>query len=1108
MSALAVPREGRLTRAAARPRQRRNRPAESATRNAAANYDNQVSRQIDATDTARGVGVFRRLGELVVRWPWFVIAFWILLAVGLPQMFPSLTELSQKSPVPMLPADAPGSVTARHVTEAFHESGSDTLLLVVLTNEKGLGPADEGVYRNLVDKLRRETQDVIKVQDFLSTPPLREVMTSKDGKAWILPVVLAGDLGSPQAYAASTRAGDIVKEVVAGSPVSAKLTGPAATFTDMTDIGTRDQKRIEIAMAIVLLAILLIIYRNPITMMLPLITIGVALVVAQGAVAGLGTLGLGVSNQTVVLLSAMIAGTGTDYAVFLISRYHDCLRLGENSDQAVKSTLNSIGKVVAASAATVAITFLGMVFTKLGVFSTVGVALAVTVGVGFLGAVTFLPAILVLAGRRDWIPPRRDLTHRFWRRSGIRIVRRPKIHLAASLLVLIALGSSVALVHYNYDDRNSLPPSAESTQGYDVMGRHFPVNSSLPQYLVVESPRDLRSPRALADLEQMAHRVSQLPDIEMVRGLTRPNGESLEQTRVSFQAGDIGSKLNLASSEIQNRTGDMNMLASGVGQMADVLGGLRGPVTQAIATVSGLVDAFTSMQNQFGGQKTLAEFDSAAKLVNAMRALGDSMGVNLADLRNSFDGIVPVPTALNTSAVCDADFSCSQTRSQLVRLVAARDDGTLDQISDLARQLRSTQGTQTLAATASSLRSAFDTAINALQSIGLNDPASLRTRLDELQNNANTLADASRQVADGIQLMVDKTKELGAGLDQASAFLLEMKNDATTPAMSGFYIPPQILTGDDFKNAAASFISADGHTARYLVQTKLNPFNPEAMDQVNAITDVARGAQPNTELADAEISMSGISASMRDIRDYYNQDMRLIILMTIVVVLVILMILLRAIVAPLYLVLSVVISYLSALGIGVLVFQLLLGQPLHWSVSGLTFIILVAVGADYNLLLISRIRDESPHGLRSGVIRTVGQTGGVITAAGLIFAATMLVLASASISTLVQSGFVVGVGILLDTFLVRTVTVPAIAVLVGRANWWPKQWRPELPAADRRKEKAAPVDGQEGETATAEREVEPASVDLWEEFRAAHGLEEGTVAANARDAQRAVAAVG
>ena len=110
--------------------------------------------------------------------------------------------------------------------------------------------------------------------------------------------------------------------------------------------------------------------------------------------------------------------------------------------------------------------------------------------------------------------------------------------------------------------------------------------------------------------------------------------------------------------------------------------------------------------------------------------------------------------------------------------------------------------------------------------------------------------------------------------------------------------------------------------------------------------------------------------------------------------------------------------------------------------QGLPFILLVAVGADYNLLLISRIRDESPHGMRIGVIRTVASTGGVITSAGLIFAASMLGLMFASITTMLQAGFVIGVGILLDTFLVRTVTVPAMAVMVGRANWWPYRWWP------------------------------------------------------------------
>ena len=978
----------------------------------------------------------------MVRWPWVVIGCWLVLAVVLPLTFPSLTVMAQKRPVAILPANAPVTVTTRQMTEAFHESGSDNVLLVVLTNEKGLGPAEESTYRTLVDKLRQDTRDVTMLQDFVSTPPLREVLASKDNKAWILLVGLAGELGSTQSYAAYTRIADTVKQTVAGSTLTANLTGPAATVADGIDAADRDRNHIEVALTVMLLAILLLIYRNPVTMLLPLITIGVSLVIAQAVVAGLGELGLGISNQTIVLLSALMAGAGTDYAVFLISRYHDYLRLGVDSDQAITRALTSIGKVIAASAATVAVTFLGMMFARLGLFSTAGIALATGIGVAFLAAVTLLPAILVLAGPRGWIRPRRDLTSRFWRRSGIRIVRRPKAHLVASLIVLALLASCATLVHYNYDDRKALPDSVESAVGYAALDRHFPLNSTIPQYLFVQSPHDMRTPEALADLEQMAQRVSQLPGIEMVRGITRPMGESLEQARLSYQAGEVGSKIGDASKLITDRTGDLDRLALGANTLADSLGNVRSQVIQAVSIVRGLVDALTSMQNQFGGDKTLKQIDSAVKLVSSMLALGESLDVNFANIAQTFDWAGPVVTALDASPVCDADPSCSSTRGELDRLVTARRDGTFDRIADLARQLQSTQGAQTLESTAKALRAALDTATNALRSLGLNDPESMRALLTTMQQGANDLAEGSRQLADGVQLLVDQTKRMGAGLGEASAFLLAMKYDAAKPPMAGFYIPPQMLTLDEFKKAAEAFISPDGHAVRYLVQTKLNPFSAEAMDQVNLITDTARGAQPNTALADASISVAGYPATLRDTRDYYNHDIRFIITVTIVVVLLVLIALLRTVVAPLYLVGSVVISYLSALGIGVIMFQFILGQELHWSVPGLTFIILVAMGADYNMLLISRIRDESPYGVRSGVIRTVGSTGGVITAAGLIFAASMFGLMFASISTVVQAGFVVGVGILLDTFLVRTITVPAIAVLVGRANWWPSRWRP------------------------------------------------------------------
>nr|WP_268782364.1 RND family transporter [Mycolicibacterium chlorophenolicum] len=988
-----------------------------------------------------------------MRWPWIVIAVWIGLAVVLPPLFPTLVEATQKQPVSPLPADAPSIVATQQMGAAFDESGSENVLLVLLTDERGLGKSDEQVYGTLVDRLRRDNEHVVMIEDFVSTPALRPGLTSEDGKAWLMPIGLAGELGSPESYDSYTRVADVVRHTVEGSTLTANLTGPAATFADSLDVGTRDQVKIEAAIIALLLAILLIIYRKPATIMLPLVTIGVSLGIAQAAVAGAAVLGLGVSPQTITLLSGMMAGAGTDYAVFLISRYHDFVRAGQTSDDAVRNALGSIGKVIAASAATVGVTFMAMTFARLELFATIGPALAIGIAVAFLASVTLLPSIIVLTGRRGWVAPRRDLTSRFWRRSGIRIVRRPVTNLAASLTVLMLLAGCVLFVKFNYDDRKALPDNVESSVGYLALDRHFPVNTTIPQYLLVQSPRDLRTPKALADLEQMAQRISQLPDIAAVRGITRPSGKPLKEASTTFQAGEVGSKLDNASSLIRDRTTDLDKLASGADQLADGLKTLREQVTKLMSGLTGILTTMQTIQNQFGGATTLGQLGDP-QLVSNMRALGDSMQAIFGDMTKNFAWIDPVVIALDGSPYCNDTPLCVSARDQFHRVQAARDDGSLQKLVD---QLQSSGPASTLTQTVTKLSQSMKSLTGSMGSLGLGGAGGGRGQsplgnLGGMQEGLKSLADGGRQVADGVAQLVDQTKKMGTDLGDASTFLLTMRNSATSPSMAGFFIPSQVLDSDDFKKAATFFISPDGHAARYLIQTDLNPFGTDAMDQVIAVTDTARGAQPNTELADGSISMTGYPATLRDARDYYDHDMRYIVIVTIAVVLFILIALLRAIVAPVYLIASVILSYLAALGLGVVTFQFLLGQELHWSVPGLTFIILVAMGADYNMLLISRIRDESPRGMRSGVIRTVGATGGVITAAGLIFAASMFGLLFASISTIIQAGFVVGTGILLDTFLVRTVTVPAMAVLVGRANWWPSRWRPRPPASRARQD--------------------------------------------------------
>ncbi|WP_434006574.1 RND family transporter [Mycolicibacterium goodii] len=981
---------------------------------------------------------FSGLGRFIVRHPLVVIASWLAVAGVLLAAVPSLPAVAERNPPGFLPADSEVFAAGNDMQKAFNETGGGNVAIAILSNDNGLTPDDEETYRKLVEKLRADTENVLSTQDFVSIPELRQVMTSADNKAWQLPISAAGTMGTADGQTAYRHIVDTVKSSTANTSLSAEVIGPAATFEDVVKIGERDQHVIEIATVLIVLTILIIVYRNIVAMLLPLLMMGGALVVAEQAVAGLGALHvIGLGPQTLMLMTAMMMGAGTDYAIFLFSRYHECVRSGLSSDDAVVAALDSIGKVIAGSAGTVAITFLGLAFTDLGVFSTVGPALSVTIAFGFFASVTLLPAMIVLAGRRGWVKPRKDLTGRLWRRSGVHIVRKPVIHLAASLAVLLALAGCAMLVNFNYDDRKNLPDDAHSNMGYAALDEHFPVSSTVQQFILIQSPQDLRSPKALADMEQMAQRVSQLPDIEMVRGVTRPTGEMLQEARATWQAGEVGGKLNDAVGLIDANDSQLSALSGGAHKLADVLGQISSQVTNALVTVRPLVGALADMQTKYGGAKTLDQIDQTTELVANMRSLGRAMGVNLARITDVYNWAAPVVRALNVSPECNIDPACAAARADLQRIVDAKDNGNLDKFAELGRQLESTEGDETLDEAVKGLQESINEATAAARELGLEDATSIKRQLDELEQGADLLATSSHQLAQGVQLLVDQTRNMGRGLDQASQFLLAMKRDASDPQMSGFYIPPQILTQDEFNKAAALFVSPDGHSVRYLVQTALDPFGTEAMDQVDEIVKAAESARPNTTLADAKISLVGFSSIQNEVRTYYDGDIRFIITVTLIVVFLILAGLLRSIIAPIYLVLSVVLSYMSALGIGVVFFQFILGKQIVWTVPGMAFLVLVAVGADYNLLLISRIRDEAAHGMRTAVIRTIGATGGVITSAGLIFAASMFGMTFSSLLAAVQIGFIIGVGLLLDTFLVRTITVPAAAVLIGKLSWWP-----------------------------------------------------------------------
>ena len=239
--------------------------------------------------------------------------------------------------------------------------------------------------------------------------------------------------------------------------------------------------------------------------------------------------------------------------------------------------------------------------------------------------------------------------------------------------------------------------------------------------------------------------------------------------------------------------------------------------------------------------------------------------------------------------------------------------------------------------------------------------------------------------------------------------------------------------------AGRRFVSSDGTTARLDVVMADDPYGVAAVDRISTIRGVARAAVRGTTLADAEVLVSGPTAVQTDARDAVNRDIAVVGPIVVALIWIILLGLLRSVVAATYLLASVLLSFLSALGLSVLIFQNIFGHPgVGYQNAVWMFIFLAALGADYNILIMSRVREEiKAHGLIQGTRQAVARTGGVITSAGLILAGTFSILTTLPLRDIFQLGFAVMLGVLLDTFVVRALFVPSIVLLLRQWNWWP-----------------------------------------------------------------------
>ncbi|MGW0163332.1 MMPL/RND family transporter [Mycobacterium sp. NPDC003323] len=910
-----------------------------------------------------------------------IIIGWIALMVVLNTIVPQLETVGQMRAVSMSPDNAPSMIAMKRVGAVFEEFKSDSSAMIVLEGDEPLGQAAHDFYDQMIDKLEADTTHVEHVQDFWGDPLTAAGAQSSDGKAAYVQVYLAGNQGESLANESVEATQEIVHSLTPPPGVKVYVTGPSALAADQHIASDRSVRVIEMLTFTVIIAMLLIIYRSVVTTVLVLAMVVVELGITRGVIAFLGYHEIiGLSTFATNLLVTLAIAATTDYAIFLIGRYQEARGDGEDRESAYYTMFHGTAHVVLGSGLTIAGATFCLHFTKLPYFVSLGIPLSIGMVVAVLAALTLGPAVISVASRfGKTLEPRRTMRTRGWRKIGAAIVRWPGPVLVAT--VALSLVGLLTLPGYetNYNDRNYLPTDLPAQVGYAAADRHFSQARMNPELLLVESDHDLRNSADFLVIDKIAKALFRVPGVGRVQAITRPQGTPIEHTSIPFQISMQG------TTQKMNEKYQQDMMANMLKQADDM------------QTTIASMEKMNSITVQM------------AETTSSMVAKMKTMSLDIAELRDNIanfdDFFRPLRNYFYWEPHCFNIPGCWAIRSIFDTLdgIDVMTDGIQDLIPDMER-------------------------LDALmpQMVALM-PQMIAT-MKNMQRYMLTMYQTQKGIQDQMSAMQDNSSAMGEAFDAA-------QND------DSFYLPPETFENEDFKRGMKNFLSPDGHAVRFIISHDGDPLSPEGIAKIDAMKTAAKEAIKGTPLEGSKIYLGGTAATFKDMAEGNKYDLMIAGIAALCLIFIIMLIITRSIVASAVIVGTVLISLGSAFGISVLIWQHIIGIPLHWMVLAMAVIILLAVGADYNLLLVARLKEEIHAGLNTGIIRAMGGTGSVVTSAGLVFAFTMMSMAVSELTVIGQVGTTIGLGLLFDTLVIRAFMTPSIAALLGKWFWWPQMVR-------------------------------------------------------------------
>ncbi|HEU4360806.1 MAG TPA: RND family transporter [Mycobacterium sp.] len=905
-----------------------------------------------------------------------IVLAWIAVTLLLSFGIPPLEQVAKERAVSLSIKDAPAVKAMARMGELFRESSTDTVAMVVIESDRPLGDEAHRYYSDLIERLKADPVHIQHIQDFWGDPLTAAAVQSPDGKAVYVQVSLAGNQGEQLGIESADAVRAIVGQTPAPRGITAYVTGAAALVADVNHSGEQTVPKVTVAAVVVIFIMLFVVYRSIATTVFVLAMVGTGLAVVRGLVALLGHAGMiGLSTFVISILVALVMAAGTDYGIFFVGRYHEARHAGEDRDTAYFTAYRGVAHVILASGLTIAGATYCLNFTRLPAFQTMSVPCAVGMLVAVAAALTLLPAGLTIASRFGLLDPKRAVSARGWRRVGAATARWPAPIFAATFAITLIGLLALPGFRVSYKDRLYISSNTPGNVGMAAAERHFTQARMMPEIVMIESDHDMRNSANFLVLNKLNKALFNVDGVALAQGVTRPEGTPLPHTTIPF----------LLSLQTASQMQNVEFVKDRMDDMRAQADGLDG-------VIAALERTYALMQRLNGDTHHMIGVTQDAIVIT--REMRD----NLADID---DVSRPFRNYAYWDPHCYNIPACSTMRAGYEAMDGV--DKVSEKLDELGPNLEN-----------------VDKVLPQLITL-------LPPQIAVLKNVRTVLLTAYSTMS-GI---IGQLQETGGDAAAMGQDFDAAKND------DSFYLPREVFDNPDFQRVMQLFVSPDGHAARFIITHRGDPATTEGIARVDALRKAAEESIKGTPLANSRIYVAGTAAIFKDLREGSNYDLLIAGAASLCLIFVIMLIITRSFVAAMVIVSTVVASLGASFGLSVLLWQHILGVDLYWIVPVMAIIILLAVGSDYNLLLVARFKEEIGAGLNTGIIRAMDGTGRIVTAAGLVFAFTMASMLVSDLVVVGQVGTTIGLGLVFDTLVVRAFMMPSIAALLGRWFWWP-----------------------------------------------------------------------